>query len=319
MQLLSNYVASSSRTSTWSLRTCLERSRIARPSATCKMPKSILALCFLATLSFGSFGQSLSPLAADSHAATSSPSKSTLPPAIERSGICPAEYVGDQRPVSWKLLVPNILCDQKRVWTFPWHFVHGQDAIPSVAVAGVTTGLVLLDPSTAPYFRRTSSFHAFNQVLSSNTTSLTILLVPVSYYGLSLLRHDSYGQQTALLVGEAVADSEIVDTVLKSATRRLRPQDIAPNGSFADTWFQSKGAWWRGNGSFPSGHEIAAISVATVFARRYGRTHKWVPWVAYGAAGLIGFSRITLSAHFPSDVFLGAALGYGITRYAVLH
>jgi membrane-associated phospholipid phosphatase len=217
------------------------------------------------------------------------------------------------------LLVPNILCDQKRVWTFPWHLAQGTDIIPSISVVGATTGLVLLDPSTAPYFRRTNTFHTFNQVLSGNNTSLTILLVPVSYYGLSLLRHDSYGQGTALLVGEAVVDSEIVDTVIKSVSRRLRPQDIPPDGNFADTWFKSKGAWWRGNGSFPSGHEIAAISVATVFSRRYGRTHKWVPWVAYGAAGLIGFSRITLSAHFPSDVFLGAALGYGITRYAVLH
>jgi membrane-associated phospholipid phosphatase len=36
-------------------------------------------------------------------------------------------------------------------------------------------------------------------------------------------------------------------------------------------------------------------------------------------AGVIGFSRMTLSSHFPSDVFMGAALGYSITRYAVLH
>jgi membrane-associated phospholipid phosphatase len=36
-------------------------------------------------------------------------------------------------------------------------------------------------------------------------------------------------------------------------------------------------------------------------------------------AGVIGFSRMTLSSHFSSDVFMGAALGYAITRYAVLH
>ena len=38
----------------------------------------------------------------------------------------------------------------------------------------------------------------------------------------------------------------------------------------------------------------------------------------YGFATAISFSRITDSAHFPSDVFLGAALGYTITRYQVL-
>jgi membrane-associated phospholipid phosphatase len=35
-------------------------------------------------------------------------------------------------------------------------------------------------------------------------------------------------------------------------------------------------------------------------------------------AGTIGFSRITLQAHFPADVFLGAALGYSISRFVVL-
>jgi membrane-associated phospholipid phosphatase len=57
--------------------------------------------------------------------------------------------------------------------------------------------------------------------------------------------------------------------------------------------------------------------IATVFARRY-QSHRWVPWVAYGVAGTIGFSRITLQAHFPADVFLGAALGYSISRFVVL-
>jgi membrane-associated phospholipid phosphatase len=54
-----------------------------------------------------------------------------------------------------------------------------------------------------------------------------------------------------------------------------------------------------------------------VVATRY-KKHRWVPWVMYGAAGAISFSRVTNSAHFPSDVFLGAALGYTITRYQVL-
>ena len=59
------------------------------------------------------------------------------------------------------------------------------------------------------------------------------------------------------------------------------------------------------------------FSVATIVARRYGK-HKWVPYVSYGVAALVGFSRITLSAHFVSDVFVGGALGYSVSRFAVL-
>jgi hypothetical protein len=40
--------------------------------------------------------------------------------------------------------------------------------------------------------------------------------------------------------------------------------------------------------------------------------------VAYGLAGVISFSRITRSDHFPADVFFGGAMGYVISRYAVL-
>ena len=98
-------------------------------------------------------------------------------PATSSKGVCPATFFGDQRPVSWKMLAPNMLCDQKRIWTFPWHLAQGHNVLPAAGVVGATTGLVLLDPSTAPYFRRTNSFHTFNQVLSSSNTSLIIALV----------------------------------------------------------------------------------------------------------------------------------------------
>jgi membrane-associated phospholipid phosphatase len=40
--------------------------------------------------------------------------------------------------------------------------------------------------------------------------------------------------------------------------------------------------------------------------------------VAYGGAGVIALSRIPVQAHFPSDVFVGATLGYVIGHYVVL-
>jgi membrane-associated phospholipid phosphatase len=62
---------------------------------------------------------------------------------------------------------------------------------------------------------------------------------------------------------------------------------------------------------------MAATSVAAVLAHRY-RQHRWVPFVAYGFAGVISFSRITTSYHFPGDVFFGGAMGFVIARYVVL-
>ena len=85
----------------------------------------------------------------------------------------------------------------------------------------------------------------------------------------------------------------------------------------SDLTFFDHGKLLSNQGGFPSGHTIAAFSVATVVARRY-RNRKWVPYVAYGLAGAVGFSRVSLNAHFVSDVFAGAALGYSISRFAVL-
>ena len=174
------------------------------------------------------------------------------------------------RPVSWKLILPNTLDDQKHIWSFPAKLAHGHDWIATATILGAAAGLVALDPTEGRYFRRTSAFQGFNNVFTSNATVVGTIVAPVSLYGVGFLRKDSKMQHTALLAGEAVANAEILTTVLKDVTRRARPASIPPGGNYSDTWFESGGSALRGNGSFPSGHTIAAFSVATVVARRYG-------------------------------------------------
>lgn len=240
-------------------------------------------------------------------------------PQVPPSG--PATPSGTQqaenRPVSWKLMVPTILHDQKPIWTFPATVAKGEHWKPTLAIIGASAGLVALDTVDAPYFRRTNSFNQFNKAFSGTNTGVATAVVPLSFYAISLVRKNAYGQHTSLLAGEAVADAEILTTVMKHVDRRLRPSDVPPYGDFDDTWFRAHETLSGGQASFPSGHAIAAFAVATVFADRY-RDHHWAPWVAYGLAGLVGFSRITLTAHFPSDVFAGAAFGYLISHYVVL-
>jgi membrane-associated phospholipid phosphatase len=218
------------------------------------------------------------------------------------------------REVSWRRLPMNFLHDQEDIWLLPRTLAKGHDWVPTVAIVGVTAGLLAVDPHDAPYFRRTATFNDFNAAFSGKNTALEMALVPATFYAVGLARRDSYVEKTALFAGEAVLDSTVLEVVIKAVSHRLRPSDIAPEGDFSDTFFHSKKPL---SSSFPSGHTIEAFSIATVFARRY-RSHHWAPWVAYGVAGVIGFSRITLQSHFPSDVFLGAALGYSVSRFVVL-
>jgi membrane-associated phospholipid phosphatase len=61
---------------------------------------------------------------------------------------------------------------------------------------------------------------------------------------------------------------------------------------------------------------MVAFSFATVLAEQYS-DKRWVPWVAYGAAGLIAYARVAQSMHWPSDVIVGAVLGNSIGRMVV--
>jgi membrane-associated phospholipid phosphatase len=234
----------------------------------------------------------------------------------------PVSPAPDEPLLSPKLLLRHVATDQKRIWLFPVAAAQGGNWKPALAVIGATAGLVALDPHDTPFFSGASyqgnpAIHSIGHVLSGTNTGLFIAAVPISFYVAGLIHKDTYSRNTAFLAGEAVLNAEIVTIAMKDIGRRLRPVDVGPNGNFNDTWSDSKSRSAGGFGSFPSGHTAAAFSVATVFAERY-RTHRWVPWIAYGLAGVVGLSRLNVQAHFPSDIFFGAALGYSVSHFVVL-
>jgi membrane-associated phospholipid phosphatase len=223
----------------------------------------------------------------------------------------------DDVDISWKKLPRRILTDQKDIWLFPTQVVRGRYLIPTLAVVGGTAGLIAADPKIAPYFRKhAGNLDDLNDGFDGTITSAETALVPLSLLAAGYIRKDSYQVNTSLLAGEAYVDSAIVDLALKFATQRRRPYNIPPSGPFSDTFFNN-GKSHFSEGSFPSGHAIGAFSIATVIANRYSH-HRWVPIAVYGLATAVSLSRVTTSAHFPSDVFLGATLGYVIAKFQVL-
>ena len=234
------------------------------------------------------------------------------PPSAQTSDTAESE-----RPVSLKLLVPNILHDQKPIWTFPYRLAKGKDWKPFLGISLATAALVISDPYTEPYFRNSSGFKEYKTgALRGRNTTLAITLTPVAYYVTGLAKHSNRAKSTALLSAEAIADTQLLSLVMKHAAGRLLPSQIPPDGNFCDTWFKYNGTFTNG-GSFPSGHAASAFAVATVIAVKY-HEHRWITLAAYGAAGAIALTRLPDQAHFPSDIFFGAALGYTITHFVVL-
>ena len=239
------------------------------------------------------------------------PPDSTQSVSAGQQGSAPA-----YRTVSWRKLPRNILQDQKSIFLFPKDLAKGKHWWPTIGVLGVTAALVASDPYTAPPFRTTTRLNGFSRDFSDVNAAAFIAAVPAAMYGVGWLRKNSYAKETAMLAGEAAVDGVLLDIPLKAITARRQPLTYTGNGPYSDSFFNGSHNPFN-SGGFYSEHAVAAMSVATVIAQRY-RKHRWVPFVAYGLAGVIGFSRISGSEHFPSEVFLGGAMGFVIAKYVVL-
>lgn len=97
----------------------------------------------------------------------------------------------------------------------------------------------------------------------------------------------------------------IVANLFKLVVRRTRPRDFDfTNGSVWHTYTSDAGSTITMH-SFPSAHTATAVGLAVVLSELYprGRVYFFI------LACLAGLQRIVSSAHFPSDVLAGAAVG----------
>jgi membrane-associated phospholipid phosphatase len=90
-------------------------------------------------------------------------------------------------------------------------------------------------------------------------------------------------------------------TGLKYVVNRTRPYNDYPNEIIKRDE--------AGPYSFPSGHTTAAFSTATALSLTYKKWEVIVPSIIY--AGFVGYSRMRLGMHYPSDVLGGAVIGIG--------
>lgn len=106
---------------------------------------------------------------------------------------------------------------------------------------------------------------------------------------------------------EALAIAGLITNIIKPIAGRERPYQ-----SDGETVFHGLNQHFQ---SFPSGHATSAFAVASVVALR---SDGWIiPSLAYAAAFTVAMDRINDRAHFASDVFTGAAIGWTTGRFIV--
>jgi hypothetical protein len=124
-------------------------------------------------------------------------------------------------------------------------------------------------------------------------------------------QHNHHLQKTTILAEEAMVDSFILNTGLGYAIDRQTPKQGDGKGKI---WPNGARTWPDGQ-SMPSDHSILVWSFARVVASEYPG---WATKLTvYSLATSVSASRVVARKHFPSDVFVGAVLGYTIGGYVV--
>lgn len=134
----------------------------------------------------------------------------------------------------------------------------------------------------------------------------------LAFFGYAHIAKDRKAGEASVALGRALVFSYLGSNGLKMIFRRSRPNEIDyPENA----WFQYDGPPVVTN-SFPSGHATYVSSIATVLTLSYPDSD-WVPWLAWGMAGAVGFERVYNGRHHPSDVIAGYILGYYIGKLAM--
>jgi membrane-associated phospholipid phosphatase len=134
----------------------------------------------------------------------------------------------------------------------------------------------------------------------SNTDAYVVIGVPSSVLAIALVKKDKELLRDSFVIVAASAFNAGLTVAMKYSIGRDRPFI-----TYSDITKKSN----AGSPSFPSGHTSSAFSTATSLSLVYPKWFVIAP--AYAWAGTIGYSRMHLGVHYPSDVLIGAVVGAG--------
>jgi len=176
----------------------------------------------------------------------------------------------------------------------------------------ITTVLFCLSSSTIfaqadwemDYLKKLEDKRTQGKTSFYNTASASAYLftfgTPLAYLITGAIKKDQTLKKQALYITESVGIATVVAFSTKAIVKRERP-------AVQDLTFKAENN--ASNYSFPSGHTSAAFSLATSMAFI---NHKWYVVVpAFSWAALVGYSRMYLGVHYPTDVIAGAIVGTG--------
>lgn len=135
----------------------------------------------------------------------------------------------------------------------------------------------------------------------SNSVVPVSIATPLTMFATGIATHDKVLQRKSYVAAASFITSSAFTVVLKVSIKRPRPFETYP-----DIIIKKSDA---GSYSFPSGHTSAAFATATSLSLAFPKWYVIAPSFLY--AGAVGYSRMYLGVHYPSDLFGGIIIGVG--------
>lgn len=134
----------------------------------------------------------------------------------------------------------------------------------------------------------------------SNTNPYGVIGIPVGLMAGGIIGNDKGMRENSLYVASSTAVSFVLTSIIKRLVKRPRPfiQNI-----------HITPVYQAGGYSFPSGHTSSGFAAATSLAIAYPKWYIIAP--AFLWAGSVGYSRMYLGVHYPTDVAAGTVVGAG--------
>jgi membrane-associated phospholipid phosphatase len=132
----------------------------------------------------------------------------------------------------------------------------------------------------------------------SSSTDYVALASPLITLGSGFAKNDAELKRKGLNMTIGVIGTYGIGYILKNTVERKRPYEVNP----AIQNYRKEN-----DSSFPSGSTSLAFANATNLTLAFPKWYVAVP--AYAYASSVGYARLHLGVHYPSDVLAGAAIG----------
>lgn len=137
--------------------------------------------------------------------------------------------------------------------------------------------------------------------ITSHSVYPVMVLAPSSLFLTGYVNNDKVMMRNGVKTGVAIALNIGLTSGIKLVSNRKRPYEQYPNDVVQRTS--------SGPHSFVSGHTSSAFATATALTLSTKKWYVAVPSYVYACG--VGYSRMRLGVHFPSDVLGGMVVGIG--------